>query len=189
MTLQQVAKIGSLGTELVDSFGGPAGVVRDQVLDAANPTRQGVLNQLDVAGGRASSAFDTAAGSLERRQRALGSNVTDRERAVQKRRLGLGRALATVDARNREVGNIRSRTDIARTGAGALRDMIEGQVLNSRAQTGEAETRREVDFIQQQAEYKQRKAQGLGAIAGIGLSFVPGGQFLAPAAKGAISNG
>jgi hypothetical protein len=161
--------------------------LQQQILEAATPTLPGVLDQLNEAGSTAAGAFDVAEGSLERRQRALGRPLSEGERRVQQRRLGLRRALSRVDARNRAVQGIRQRADIARSSASGLRDIIEGQVLSGRTELAGAESQREADFQQQMAQFRANRAGTLGTIAGIGLSFVPGGAFLAPAVGGAVS--
>lgn len=187
MTLRQITSLSSFGEELLDETQSAADV-REQVISEGETRSLGdVLSSLDTAGEAAGAAFTTAGGTIARRQRALGQNLSEGERRVQRRRIGLGRALSTVNARNREIGNLRRRGDIARSSALGLRDIIEGQQLGAREQAAGAATGRELDFQQQLAQFRQNRAAGLGAIAGIGLSFVPGGQFLAPAVQGAIA--
>jgi hypothetical protein len=168
---------------------GSTRTVRQQVSDeAGGRSLSGVLGSLDLASGRATGSFNSAEGTLERQQRAIGSPMSAGESEAQKRRLGLGRALATVDARNREVGALRHRTVAARQASIGLRDAVEGQVLGGYGDAAAAETAREREYEAARAEYKQKKNAMLGTVAAIGLSFVPGGMFLAPAVQGAIAN-
>jgi hypothetical protein len=187
VALQQVANLTQFGNELSKETGVDAGITDSVIKAGGQQGLASVLSRLDTASGRATGAFDSAEGTLNRQQRALGQSMSESEQRVQKRRLGLGRALASVDARNREVGNIRARTDFARSSAVDLRSVAESQVLSGRTQLAGAEANREAQYQQDLAKYKADKAAGLGQLVGIGLSFVPGGQFLAPAAQQAVT--
>src|SRR5690606_10333430 len=99
MALRSTTQLGALGEELIGSFNrSGAGALEDQVLQEAGPRRiSDVLGFLDIAGRGAQGAFDAAEGTLGRQLRGLGVRQTDREQRVAQRRLGLARALATVD--------------------------------------------------------------------------------------------
>lgn len=177
MALRSTTQLGALGEELIGSFNrSGASALEEQVLQEAGPRRiSDVLSFLDTAGQGAQGAFNAAEGTLGRQLRGLGVRQTDREQRVAQRRLGLSRALATVDARNRATGELRQRTDIARTSAASLRDALDSQVLGARGAAASAEAGREAEYQAALAEHERRKATGLGAAVGIGLSFLPGG--------------
>ena len=96
---------------------------------------------------QAGTSFDVAEGVLERRQRGLGIQLTERQRRAQTRRLGLGRAVAEAGAGSAVRRNFRRRATAAATAAGgletSLRD-IEAAGLEGLANAaGQAKIRRE----------------------------------------------
>jgi hypothetical protein len=190
MSLQQVAALEGLGRGLMDSFDrSPAARMEDSIVsEGGNRKIADVLNTLDTASTASSRSFDTAQGAYNRQVRGLGVNVdADQQRAAQ-RRIGLSRALTSVDSRNRAVGELRNRTDIARSSASSLRDIVEGQLINARGQAAQMEAGREIDYQQARAKYKADKAQTLGTIASMAAMFIPGvGPLVAPAIGGAVA--
>lgn len=172
---------------LQDDQTGNTQKITAQVQDAAQPSGLSVKAALDSAGQIAQGSYDSAEGTLSRQQRALGNTMSEGERRVQQRRLGLGRALSTVDARNREAGAVRDRADTARSSSRGLRDIIEAERAgNHQFLAGQDASKTAAANASEDAD-KNQKIQAAGSIAAIGLSFIPGGVFLAPLAGAATA--
>jgi hypothetical protein len=176
MPVPQISTLAEESSRLISQFDTGAGRgLERQIEDAARPSLSSVVASIDEAGATANRSFDTAEGVFERQQRGLGRPVSEREQAVSQRRLGLSRALADVGARERRERAISERTDVARTSAASLRDIIEGQrtgILGTAAQT---EAGREQQYQADRVQHAQQRSAGLGSLVGLGLSFATGG--------------
>jgi len=188
MALPQQSSLSQVSETLVNDFRLGAGQrLEDQVTDAGRPSLQSVTDEVTTAGEQSGRSFDVAEGVRTRQLSRLGQSQTAREKASAKRRLGLGRALGSVDAKNRAIEGIEQRADIARSGAASLQSIVEGQQLDTLSTTAGIETQREAQFIRDRAERKAKKRAGLGQIAGIGLTIATGGAAgLALGAAGAL---
>jgi len=176
MSLAQVISLADTGRMLSNFDRSSAAPIEAQVLAEANPRRMSDVNaSLDAAGRQSIGASDAAFGVYERQLRALGGQQTEAAARSARRRIGLSRALLNVDARNRAVQGIRSRTDIARTAASDLRSALEHTGASAQAQAANLATDREAQYQEELARYRASKSQGLGQLAGIGLGFLPGG--------------
>jgi hypothetical protein len=185
MSLSDTAELAKFTDTLARDTTGNEAAIRQQVIDAGRQTPSDTIAELADISSNVDKQFDSAEGTLSRQQRALGQTMSEGEKRVQQRRLGLGRALTNVDARNRGVSNIRTRIDQARSSAGNLRDILNDQELQNRTSLSGADVSRTASHEQAKAGAAAKKTQTLGTIAAIGLSFVPGGAFLAPAALAA----
>jgi hypothetical protein len=186
----QVDKFSGLGNELVDSFSRQGGAQLEQQVLAEGGQRQlsDVVGFMDTAGGQSDRSFDAAEGIYERQTRALGTRGDATQQAAAQRRIGLSRALSSVDARNRSVGELRQRTDIARSGASDLRSMVEGSMVAARGSAAQMEGGREADYVKAKAEHKAKKAAGLGQIASMAAMFIPGvGPIVSPMIGAAVT--
>lgn len=172
---------------------------REHAMLGAQSERQfvnasGIRTNADVAeiGANASDmanrSFSSSMGTLERQQRALGYTVPDRDRASLDRRVGLARVLGNVDSRNRALTADQQRREVNRASAGGLRDVVERGAVEGLSVGAQAETQREMQYQQAKKEQDSKKRAALGAIVGIGMSFIPGGAIFAPAVSGAIAN-
>lgn len=164
--LEQITSLESLGqNEIADFDRSGLGGIRDIVLGQGRITTQNVADVTGEAQGRASNAFAVSEGILERGQR--GQNVSARQLRSQQKRLNLRRALSQVDASNRAVEGLRQRQDVARSGAGDIRDVLFGQALEAKGGAAQAEGERETLFQQEQAQAAADRAAGIGQVAGI----------------------
>jgi hypothetical protein len=193
MTLRAVTvrhdPLAEFATRQQAEFDVGAGQIEQQVLhEGRHRTLSDVMDITGAADARVSGAFATAEGTLERQQRAGGFNISERQAASQQRRLGLSRALSTVGERDRAISADIERRDVARTAGSSLRDVLDQQGLRMMGQAEGMRGDREMEFEADKAAHSARKYSTLGTIAGIGLNFVPGGQFFAPAVSGAIAS-
>lgn len=185
MSLAQVTELAQFGRDQMRRSPIEAQMETDLLAAAGKPQIGDVLKNLDTASSDAGRTLDASIGTYQRQMRGMGRTLDSGEQAAANRRIGLTRALSSVDARNRAVGNLRQRTDIARSSAMDLRGVIEDSILGARGSAAEMEARRESQYQGELAQYKQQKAAGLGAIAGIAANFIP---FVGPFVSGAIGN-
>lgn len=183
-----ISDLESFGEDYISEFDrSGAGAVEQRVLDAGGTRTAADVEQIgNRAGALSDRSFASARGTLSRQQRALGGRVSARDRASQERRLGLAQVLSNVDSRNRAIASDQERREVIRRDAGSLRDLIDQSALRGLSSAAGAEANREVQFRRDKAQYEQERSAGLGALAGLGLSFIPGGQFAAPLVQGAL---
>lgn len=190
MSLAQVASLATAGRGMVDDYArSPVSGIEQQIMATAGPTRlQDVLGTLDQASKTASGSSGAAEGIYQRQLHGLGGSQSSEATRSANRRLGLSRALTNVDARNRAVGGLRARTDVARSASRDLQSALEQQSLSTRTDSANMEAGREIAFQQDTLKYKQDKAQTLGSIASMAAMFIPGvGPLVAPAIGGAVT--
>jgi hypothetical protein len=129
--MSSLDRLGQTGRGLLSSFNRDgANTLQDMILSAADPSRADVSTSLDQASAGSDRSFDAATGTLGRQTRALGTAQNAGQEASTNRRIGLARALSAVDSRNRTVGAIRQRRDMAMSTAGSLRDVLASQQLD-----------------------------------------------------------
>lgn len=188
-TLSSIAQARAFGNSYRQEFSrsGLSQLESDLIKSGGFATRADVSNLETGADKRVNSSFDSALGAARRQQQGLGVTMRADAQAAADRRIGLARAVSDVDARNRAFQADASRRNAVRTSAFGLRDVIDNQIANIYGQGANMETQRELDFQQRQREYDQNKAQTIGTLAGIALSFIPGGAFIAPMVSGAMA--
>lgn len=181
-------RIRQVGDNLITEHerSGAAGIERQLIDEGGVRTAEDIGRISDDAGRRSDAAFRSARGTLSRQQRGLGVNLTDRERRSQSRRLGLAQVLSNVDARNRALEADQQRREVIRREASGLRDIIDQSALRGLSTAAAGETSREIEFRRAKAEAEQARSAGLGQLAGLAVSFAPGGQFAAPFVSGAV---
>jgi hypothetical protein len=139
---------------------------------------EGTANQAGLSGAlqrtRADSdtSFETAAGSLARRQRALGLNVTDRQKKTQKRRQSLTREIAGAEATNATRRDFGARAIDASIASGDLEDQIAGIESAGFDALDRAAAEQQVRTQQRADEKKKAEASLFGNAAGLGLSLL-----------------
>ena len=199
MTLKSVAALSDLATdEIVNPFergvsGSKTsqGTIRDQLLGTATRSREEVQQRSAAAGTVAQGAFDTTEGIAERQERAItgGAGRDPRQAVASKRKLGLARALADVNARNLNVRGQRQEILTAQGAASGLRGIGESQQFAGRGALAADETTRNIDFERAKAAFAKKKAGGIGAIAGIAANFIPVvGPLVAPIVKSIVTS-
>jgi len=170
----QATSLEALGRNEIGAFNRSGlGGIRDAVFRQGRITDADVTKATGAAQARASGAFATSEGILERAQR--GQGVNEAQRKSQAKRLNLRRALSQVDASNRAVAGLRSQRDIARTGAGQIRDVLFAQAAGAQEGAAEAEGERNEEFLREQAEAQAARAAGIGQVGGVVASFFGGG--------------
>jgi len=190
MALQDITNLQTIGEGLIDEFeGGPGKRIESQILETGRPSSARFLAGVEGAGEQAQQAFDVAEGTLERQQRALtgGAAQDPRLARVQKRKLGLARALADVDARNKHIRSQQQQQRTAQQGAIGLRGILDQQLLSGTGNLASAETAREVTFEEEKQAEAAERAALIGGLAGIATSFIPGGALVAPFVSSAVS--
>ncbi len=193
-TLKSVSNLAATGKDLAEGTfreaGGARGTIRDQFIATGERTEAEVRERSAEAGATAQGQFDVVGGIVERQNRAQtgGAGRDPRQQAASKRKLGLARALADVNARNLNIRGQRQEILSARTGAAGLRGILDSQLLSGQDTLGTEETQRNVDFQRDLAAFKKRKAGGIGAIAGLAATFIPVvGPVVAPLIKDAVT--
>lgn len=184
-----VSRLERYGNDIFNEFdqGGAGDAERAYINSGAVRTLDDVTRLGTNASNLVSRSYKTSRGTLERQRRALGQTVGGHDEASINRRFGMAQALSDVDARNRAYASDQERRNVVRASAGGLRDIIDQAAVGGLSTAAQMETNRQVEYTQAKAEYDAKKKQALGTLASIGLSFVPGGVFLAPAVSGAIA--
>jgi hypothetical protein len=90
----------------------------------ADAEQLGLAGALEKASADAGRSADVTEGALERRQRALGINLTERQQRAQTRGLSLARKLANVRARGATRRGSLARAEAAAGSAGGLEDQL-----------------------------------------------------------------
>ena len=169
-TRAQTTALSDASQMLVNEFDDGAGAtLESQVIDAATPTIDSVTGELDEASAAAGRQSDVAEGVFGRRLRGLGIQQTDREQRVASRRFGLSRALSSVNAQTRRQRAIQSRTDVARSAAGGLRDLVLGQEFGLRRGLSQAEGNRLQQHEAERAQHSANRRSTIGSF--VGLAF------------------
>ena len=141
----------------------------------------GTANQVGLSGAitdsreAANESFDTTEGVLERRQRGLGIQLTDRQKRGQKRQLNLGRAIATDEATNSTRTGFQERAVSASKQALGVEQSLRDLESSGRISLSRAAGNEQVRIAQEKARKKASRAGLLGSIIGTGLSVATGG--------------
>lgn len=168
-------------------------------ISAANDTNsqlQGVSATADQVGlsqavaqsrQTANESFATAEGSLERRQRGLGAQLSDRQQRSQKRRISLARAISRDEASNATRSGFTERaTEAARSARGIEQDLRGAETAGLIGLSNAAGQER-IRAEQRAAEKKANRAGILGTVIGIGATLLTAG--LAGPAAAAVVGG
>lgn len=154
----------------------------DSLFGTAN--QEGLSRAIGDSFKAANESFDTAEGTLDRRQRGLGISLSERQKKSQKRQLSLTRAISQADATNSVRTGFQERaTDAAKQALGVeqdLRDLDSSGRISLSAAAGQEQVRIE----QERARKKASRSGVLGSIIGLGTSLATGG--LSSAVLGAV---
>jgi hypothetical protein len=154
----------------------------DALLGTAN--QEGLSGALSDSLQTANESFDTAEGTLDRRQRGLGISLSARQKKSQNRQLGLTRAIAQANATNSVRTGFQERaTDASKQALGIEQDLRDLD-SSGRIALSSAAGQEQVRIEQERARKKASRGGILGSIAGIGLNFASGG--LSGALTGAL---
>lgn len=121
---------------------------------------------------RAAAISDNIHGQLSRQQRALGLNLTDRQKKAQVRSLGLTRAISrasAVNSANRASADIAG--DASRAGAGLSESFLDLSA-SGLTQLANAEGVRNQRIAQDKAQKRAQRNALLGNILGIATAFI-----------------
>lgn len=185
----QVAGLASRARSAADFSRSSARPLEDMVVAEGGLRSIGAtVKELDSAQASADGYSTGAQNIYSRQMRGLGAHQTAEGQRSANRRIGLSRALVSVDSRNRAVQGMRDRTDIARSAASDLRSMTENLAFGTQSEATGMAVDREMQYQQERAEYKQKKAATLGQMASLAAMFIPGvGPLVAPAIGGAVT--
>ena len=132
----------------------------------------GLKDAVSAARTKASASFDTAEGVLARRQAGLGLNLSDRQKRAQKRRIGLGRAIADASSvRSVRQGFADRARGAAKAGLGlaeGIRGIEAGALIGLENAAGQEQIR----AAQRKADKKESRNSLIGNIVGAGLSLL-----------------
>ena len=118
-----------------------------------------------------------------------GAGRDARQEKSSKRKLGLARALADVNARNLNVRGQRQEIRTAQGSLAGLRNITEGQQGGAAGALAGDETTRQIDHQKALAAFAKKKAGGIGAIAGLAANFIPVvGPLVAPIVKSVVTS-
>jgi hypothetical protein len=197
MALKSVQNLKDIAGQTLNPFefnsGGKTsqGTIRDQLFDTAERTTAQVQEKATAAGQIANQAFDTTEGIAERQERAItgGAGRDARQERSSKRKLGLARALADVNARNLNVRGQRQEIRTAQGSLTGLRNITESQQGGAAGSLAGDETTRQIDHQKALAAFAKKKAGGIGAIAGFAANFIPVvGPLVAPIVKSVVTS-
>lgn len=134
-------------------------------------TRQVGLNDA-IAKNRktASDSFDTAEGVLERRQLALGGNLSKRQKTAQDRRIGLGRAIADANAASGTRVQFRQRQQSAAKAAGGIEESLKDIESAGRISLSNAAGQERIRQDQARADKKSSTASFIGTVIGAAIA-------------------
>lgn len=132
----------------------------------------GLQEAVTEARGQASTSFDVGENVLERRQRGLGLRLTDRQRTAQKRRLGLGRAVAEAGAGSAVRRDFRRRATAAASAAGSLEAGLRDLEFAGLEGLANAEGQEKIRRANERANKKAATAGLISSIVGMGMSFI-----------------
>lgn len=148
---------------------------------SSNDAFVGTANQAGLSGAIADSrnvaqeSFDTTEGVLGRRQKALGIQLTDRQKRGQKRQLSLSRAIAQDEATNATREGFQNRAVAASKQAVGLEQSLRDLESAGRIQLSSNAAQEQVRIEQERAKKKASRAGLLGSLVGAGLSIATGG--------------
>lgn len=151
----------------------------------------GTANQAGLSGAIADSreaaneSFNTTEGVLDRRQRGLGINLTDRQKRGQKRQLNLGRAIAQDEATNTTRTGFQERAVSASKQALGVEQSLRDLESSGRISLSRAAGNEQVRIAQERARKKASRSGLIGNILGTGLALATGG--LSSAAVSALT--
>lgn len=134
--------------------------------------KKGLEARVGEAQAAARTAFSSAEGSLSRRQRGLGLQLSDRQKKSQGRQLSLARRINTADRSGAVRRGFRDRAEIADQAAGGFADQLFGLESAGRTQLANAEGARNIRAEQKAAQKKADKNSLIGSIVGTGLSLL-----------------
>jgi len=143
-------------------FGG----VTQSVFDEAS--QKGLSQAVSEAGTTAGEAFSAQEGSIVRRQKSLGLNLTERQQKSQTRKLNLTRELAKASAKGATRRGFRDRAEQARRGAGALEDQAFAIEAETEIGLTNAAGQEAIRLAQEKANRKQARNSMIGSAIGIG---------------------
>lgn len=135
-------------------------------------SQQDRVENADRAREQSGAAMSNLEGQLERRQRGLGLNLTDRQRASQVRTLGLTRAItraSAVTGANRTSANLAGAANRAGTELG---DNLLDLSQHGLTQLANAEGQRNQRIAREKAEKKAQRNALIGQVIGIGMGFM-----------------
>jgi len=138
------------------------------LFDTANQV--GLSDAVDKARENASSSFDVAEGSNERRTRGLGLNLTRRQKKSRDKRFKLSRAVADADAISSTKRNFAERALQASRAAGGLENSLRDIDAAGRTSLANAAGQEKINQENKRAERKGSQAGVLGSVIGIAAS-------------------
>lgn len=167
-------ELGLAGDRLVQegTTGGRFADPEQGIFDTANHV--GLSGALAGARADTDRAFDQAARALDRRNRALGIQLTDRQEKSQARRMGLRRALAKAQSAESTRGGFQARGEQAARAAGSFEDFLTGVRFSELDSRGRLSSKEQLDAKRREAAEEQARSGLVGSLVGMGLQFVPG---------------
>jgi len=151
--------------EFVDAerrFGG----VTQSVFDEAS--QKGLSQAVSEAGTTSEEAFAAQEGSIIRRQKSLGLNLSARQQKSQTRKLNLTRELAKASAKGATRRGFHARAEQARRGAGALEDQAFAIEAETEIGLTNAAGQEAIRLAQEKANRKKARNSLIGSVIGIG---------------------
>lgn len=144
-------------------FGG----VTQSVFDTADQV--GLNDRITEARGQADAAVTNAEGSLKRRQRGLGLQLTAREKKSQARQIGLARAIAKEDRGESTRRGFFDRSRAAEQSGAAFEDGLFGTELAGTTQLANAEGQKRVNDANKKAAKRANRNSLIGSVVGAGI--------------------
>lgn len=144
--------------------------VTEAVFNQANQV--GLSQAVEQSGFRADQAFSAQESSIQRRQRSLGLNLTERQQKSQGRRLSLSRELAKASAKGSTRRGFRDRAEVARRAGGQFEDALFDIEAQTELGLSNAAGQERIRIEQERAAKKARTASIISSVIGIGAAFL-----------------
>lgn len=145
----------------------------EPLLDANNEAT--IQGRVDDATERAGTLNEVAQGVLGRQQRALGLNISARQRNAQNKRLAIGNSVNIAAAATRERDSAQEEAKVSNLAAAGLQQGLENLSLQGLATASSLENTRNIQKQQDKANATSGLFSAAGAIAGAGIGFAIGG--------------